>query len=153
MSPDVAAVVVRRLRGEDRAAWDPLWQGYLDFYDEVVDQEVTDVVFQRLADRGWSAQAGYVASVDGALAGFAHVGLQPSTWSTQPDAYLEDLYVAPAARGAGVGRALIEHLVTTGRDAGWRKVHWLTETDNTTARQLYDRIGGRQDQVRYTIDL
>jgi len=50
-------------------------------------------------------------------------------------------------------RALVEHLVTEGSEAGWRKVHWLTDTDNATARRLYDEVGERADQVRYIIEL
>ena len=153
MTPDVPQLRVRGLTGVDRAAWDPLWAGYLDFYGEDVDPEVTDLVFQRLVDPGWPRQRGYVAAVAGELVGLAHVGLQPSTWSTADDCYLEDLYVAPSARGGGVGRALLEHLVTEGRDAGWRKVFWLTDADNATARRLYDAVGELVDQVRYTIDL
>lgn len=153
MTPDAPEVVVRRLRGDDRDAWARLWDGYLEFYDEQVDPEVTDVVFQRLVDRGWTQQRGYVAEVEGELRGIAHVGLQPSTWSTAVDCYLEDLYVEPSSRGDGIGRALVEHLVAEGRDAGWRKVHWLTDTDNATARRLYDALGELADQVRYTIDL
>ena len=153
MTPDVPEVVVRGLRGEDRDGWERLWEGYLAFYGEDVDAEVTDVVFQRLVDRGWPHQRGYVAEVDGELRGLAHVGLQPSTWSAAADCYLEDLFVEPSARGDGIGRALVEHLVAEGQDAGWRKVHWLTDTDNTAARRLYDTLGELADQVRYTIDL
>lgn len=153
MTPDAPPVVVRELRGTDRAAWQPLWDGYLDFYDEDVDPEVTDLVFQRLVDRGWTAQRGYVAEVEGRVVGIAHVGLQPSTWSVAEDCYLEDLFVEPSARGDGVGRAVVEHLVAEGRDAGWRKLHWLTDSDNTTARRLYDEVGQLADQVRYTINL
>ena len=153
MSPDAPEIRVRELRGDDRAAWDPLWAGYLQFYDEDVDPEVTDLVFQRLVDPGWAHQRGYVAEVEGALLGLAHVGLQPSTWSTADDCYLEDLYVDPSSRGNGIGRALVEHLVAEGREAGWRRVHWLTDTDNATARRLYDAVGDLADQVRYTIDV
>ena len=153
MTPDAAEVVVRALRGTDRAGWDTLWHGYLDFYDETVDAETTDVVFHRLVDPGWPQQFGLVAEVDGALQGIAHLALQPSTWDTASDCYLEDLFVAPDARGDGVASAIFEHLVAEGRDLGWRKVHWLTDTGNATARRLYDEVGSLQDQVRYAIDL
>lgn len=153
MTPDAPPIDVRELTGADRAAWSPLWAGYLRFYDEDVDPGVTDAVFGRLVDPGWPQQRGYVAEVEGELRGFAHVGLQPSTWSTAEDCYLEDLFVEPSARGDGIGRALIEHLVAAGRAAGWRKVHWLTDTDNATARRLYDEVGELADQVRYTIEL
>ncbi len=153
MTPDTPPIHVRALTGADRAAWESLWTGYLRFYEEDVDPEVTDTVFARLVDPAWPQQRGYVALVEGELRGIANVGLQPSTWSTAEDCYLEDLFVDPSARGDGIGRALIEHLVATGREAGWRKVHWLTDTDNATARRLYDEVGVLADQVRYTIDV
>lgn len=153
MTPDAPPVEVRGLRGDDREAWDPLWSGYLAFYDQDVDPAVSDVVFQRLVDPGWSLQHGYVAVVDGELLGLAHVGLQPSTWSTAMDCYLEDLFVEESSRGDGIGRALIEHLVADGREAGWRQLHWLTDADNATARRLYDELGELADQVRYTVEL
>lgn len=153
MTPDTPPIHVRALTGVDRAAWDPLWAGYLGFYGEDLDAEVTGLVFARLVDPAWAQQRGYVAVVEDELRGLAHVGLQPSTWSTDADCYLEDLYVEPSARGNGIGRALIEYVVATGRDAGWRRVHWLTDTDNATARRLYDEVGELADQVRYTIDL
>ncbi len=153
MTPDAPPVEVRELRPDDRAAWERLWAGYLDFYGEEVDGATTDVVFGRLTAPTWTAQAAWVAEVEGELRGFAHVGLQPSTWSAALDGYLEDLFVAPTARGDGIGGALLEHVVAVGRSAGWRRLHWLTDTDNVIARRLYDRVGEVQDQVRYVVDL
>ncbi|MFT4744913.1 MAG: GNAT superfamily N-acetyltransferase [Nitriliruptoraceae bacterium] len=146
-------VIVRALRGDDRAAWEPLWQGYLAFYETPLDDELTDLVFQRLTDDGYAPLAGLVAEVDGVLRGFAHTQTHPSTWSAQLDCYLEDLFVTPDARGAGVGRALIEAIADEGRDLGWRKIHWLTDTDNATAQRLYDEVAVQADQRRYTLDL
>src|SRR5689334_15212161 len=53
---------------------------------------------------------GLIATVDGAPVGFAIYVFNYSTWLGRPGLYLEDLYVAPEARGAGVGRALLAHL-------------------------------------------
>ncbi len=148
-----AAVTVRGLRGDDRAAWEPLWQGYLTFYGESLDEDVTDLVFQRLTDDGYTPLTGLVAEVDGVVQGFAHVQTHPSTWSTALDCYLEDLFVSPDARSAGVGRALLDALADEGRDRGWRKMHWLTDTTNVTAQRLYEDVAIQTAQVRYTLDL
>lgn len=153
MTPDVPDVLVRPLVGADRDAWAALWTAYLEFYEQDVEEETTDVVFQRLTDTGWPSQRGWVAEVEGAVLGFVHVVLHPSTWSTALDCYLEDLFTAPAARGNGIGTALVGHVAAAGREAGWRRVHWLTERDNATARRLYDELAEPTDQVRYTIEL
>ena len=72
------------------------------------------------------------------------------TWSLRPVCYLEDLFVATAARGEGAGRALIEALVTLGREYGWRRAYWHTHENNE--RTLYDRLAERTDYVRYDIE-
>jgi len=85
--------------------------------------------------------------------GFANFVLHPFTWSELPACLLEDLYVAPAARGRGIGRLLIEHLVERARSEGWARVYWHTRAGNTTARRLYDRFCPADGFVRYTIAL
>jgi GNAT superfamily N-acetyltransferase len=76
----------------------------------------------------------------------------PRAWSLRPVCYLEDLFVATAARGEGAGRALIEALVTLGREHGWRRVYWHAHENNERARTLYDRLAKRTDYVRYDIE-
>jgi GNAT superfamily N-acetyltransferase len=74
-----------------------------------------------------------------------------NTWETQPVCYLEDLFVAPAARGHGLGAALIEWLRNSMRAEGWARLYWMTRRDNDTARALYDRFTKADDFVRYVI--
>src|SRR5690242_9638336 len=97
---------IRPLRPEDRDRWQPLWDGYLTFYEEDLDPAVTDDVFARLAS-GDGDLAGFVADDDGELVGLVHTVTHPSTWSVDRYVYLEDLFVAPDARRGGIGRALI----------------------------------------------
>ena len=66
---------------------------------------------------------------------------------------LEDLWVDPGARGAGVGRRLIDALIVRGRERGWCRLYWHTEADNTAARTLYDRIVPVTGYVRYDVAL
>ena len=67
--------------------------------------------------------------------------------------YLEDLWVEPSARRAGIGRSLIDALIARGRDSGWRRVYWHTEADNVAGRTLFDRIARPTNYVRYDIAL
>lgn len=67
--------------------------------------------------------------------------------------YLEDLWVEPQARGAGVGRRVMDALIARGRDRGWRRLYWHTDADNTAARARYDRIVQVADYVRYDVAL
>ena len=67
--------------------------------------------------------------------------------------YLEDLWVEPSARRAGIGRTLIDALVARGKEQDWHRLYWHTETDNVAARTLYDRIARVTNYVRYDIVL
>ena len=143
---------IRPVAPGDRASWEPLWQGYLDFYRTELAPEVTDLTWSRLCGPD-QAMGAFVAEEAGRLVGFVHFVVHPTTWTATPACYLEDLFVRSEQRGRGVGRALIEHLVGVGRDRGWSGIHWVTAQDNADAMQLYDRLASRTSWVRYEIDL
>jgi GNAT superfamily N-acetyltransferase len=146
-------VTVRDLTPEDEARWRELWAGYLAFYEHELDAEVTDATWRRLltGERGLGA----LVAVDeaGQVVGIVHRVVHAGTWSTADRCYLEDLFVDPAVRGRGVGRALIEATAARARDEGCDELYWITGTDNATARRLYDRVATLSDFVRYEVDL
>ncbi|WP_432038287.1 N-acetyltransferase family protein [Streptomyces cucumeris] len=141
-------VEVRPLASADREAWEPLWQAYLDFYEQVLPTEVTDLTWARFADPT-EPMGGLGAWAGEALVGICHYILHPSTWSARPSCYLEDLFTTPAARGRGVGRALIDATATAARRAGAEKLYWQTHADNATARALYDRVACHEGFLVY----
>ena len=87
------------------------------------------------------------------MAGFALHLHHSSTWVMGEDCYLEDLFVQPSRRGAGVGRALIEDLITLARKRGWHRLYWHTDTENHSARRLYDRFVQTDGHIRYRLTL
>ena len=87
----------------------------------------------------------------GQVVGFANCVVHENTWELQAVCYLEDLYVAPAARGQGAGRALIEWLRNAMRAEGWARLYWMTHKDNVMARDLYDQFTQADDFVRYVV--
>jgi GNAT superfamily N-acetyltransferase len=137
-------VTVRALREDDRAAWQPLWDGYLVFYETELDPAVTDDTFSRLVQER-DGLFGLVAEVDGEVRGFAHVVVHPSTWTSDRYVYLEDLFVAEPARGQGLARALIAAVYQRAEN---RKVYWQTAQDNP-ARALYDQVADHLGFVVY----
>jgi GNAT superfamily N-acetyltransferase len=144
------ACKVRPLAVLDFDGWLPLWQGYLDFYRETLDDDVTRCTFDRLSHQE-DAMFGLVAeSSDGTqLVGIAHGIVHPSTWSRAPSCYLEDLYVSPQARGTGAARALIEAIGEEARNRGAVKLYWHTQEFNGAARSLYDQLASRVSFVVY----
>jgi GNAT superfamily N-acetyltransferase len=96
---------------------------------------------------------GLVAEQDGVIIGFTHYLFHPATWAVGDYCYLEDLFVNPALRGSGAGRALIDGVKQAALAQGAAKVYWLTQTHNTTARQLYDAVATDTGFMHYQITL
>lgn len=94
-----------------------------------------------------------VAELDGIVLGFAIHHHHESTWVMGADCYLEDLFISPAARGKGLGRALIEDLMEIARKRGWHRLYWHTDTGNANARRLYDSIVPADGHIRYRLPI
>ena len=148
-SPPVttSSPTIRAILPADEPAWRRLWRGYCDFYGATVPEEVTRRTWQRILHPD-SAVMCVVAELDGEVQGFANCVVHEATWEAQPVCYLEDLFVAPAARGKGVGGALIDWLRNAMRAEGWSRLYWMTAADNAAARKLYDRYAAADGFVR-----
>jgi GNAT superfamily N-acetyltransferase len=142
------SVVIRPVGEDEREAWTPLWNGYLTFYRSALAREVSDLAWSRFhdPDEPLFALGGYI---DGRLSGIAHYLFHRSTWAHNRYCYLEDLFVAEAARGRGVGRALIEEVYRKAEAAGASRVYWLTQSGNTQARALYDKVADNLGFIQY----
>jgi aminoglycoside 6'-N-acetyltransferase I len=85
----------------------------------------------------------------GPLAGFVEIGMRP--WAdgcdTWPVAYVEGLYVAPEARGTGVGKALLRAAEAWGADRGCREMGSDTEIDNAASRALHKSLDYEEVEV------
>ena len=144
----MAEIEIRRLRPDERAEWEPLWRGYLDFYKTSVPREVYDTTWARLHDS--AEPMGLLgAYVDGKLLGIVHYLYHRSCWTIGNYCYLQDLFVAANARKLGLGRALIEAVYTVAREEGASRVHWLTHETNNNARALYDTLAERPGFIQY----
>ena len=82
-----------------------------------------------------------VAEDEGAVIGMAIHFRNFSTWTGRVGIYLEDLYVRPAHRGRGVGRALLQHLARTACERGYARVDWSVLDWNRSAIDFYESIG------------
>jgi GNAT superfamily N-acetyltransferase len=143
-----ADFIVRPLRAEDRAQWDPLWQGYLTFYKSTLPASITDTTWSRLLDAG-EPMSGFVVEQHGRLIGIVHFLFHRSTWSQSHYCYLEDLFVAPDCRTRGVGRALIEAVETEARRVNATRLYWMTHETNSRAQILYNKVADRSGFIQY----
>lgn len=82
-----------------------------------------------------------IGEVDGTPQGFALFFHNYSTWLSQPGIYLEDLYVRPAARGAGLGKALLTELARLAVERGCGRLEWSVLDWNAPSIAFYDGLG------------
>jgi ribosomal protein S18 acetylase RimI-like enzyme len=75
--------------------------------------------------------------------GVAQLRFRHSVWTGVDDAWLEDLFVSPEARRAGIGRALAEASVVRARARGCRRIQLDANERNEAALALYDSLGFR----------
>jgi GNAT superfamily N-acetyltransferase len=141
-------VVIRPIGEDEREAWNPLWADYLAFYKTTLTRDISDLAWTRFhdPDEPIFALGGYL---EGELMGIAHYLFHRSTWASHRYCYLEDLFVADAARGKGLGRALIEAVYARAEAANASRVYWLTQSDNAQARALYDKVADNLGFIQY----
>lgn len=137
----MTGLVIRPLALEDHADWTDLWRQYLAFYETELPRTVYVSTWNRLLSESENEFEGLIArDGNGTALGLAHYLFHRDCWAIEDTCYLQDLFVAPAARGTGVGRRLIEAIYADADARGGGKVYWTTQETNRTARLLYDRI-------------
>lgn len=144
-------IVIRPVAATERAQWEPLWLGYLAFYEKSVPAAVTDFTWARVVE---AREIEALMAWEGERAlGLVQYFLHPSTWNMGGNVYLQDLFVVPEARGKRIGRRLIAAVTEASKAKGAGVLYWQTEEFNGTARRLYERVAKRAPFVRYNIEL
>ena len=142
-------VIIRPLVEDDRAQWTALWTDYLTFYKTNLPENIYDSTFARLLGDDPQDFSALVAEQNGVLIGLTHFLFHRHGWKIENVCYLQDLYVAPSARGTGCGRKLIEAVYDVADQNNAPNVYWLTQDDNAAGRQLYDRVGALTNFIKY----
>ena len=141
---------VRPLEPKDKAAWLPLFKGYIEFYKTSVADDVIDLTWQRLLSGRDGFHIGLVVVDDRDHPfGLAHILFHRSTWSPTWYCYLEDLFVDPVRRAKGAGRALIDATFREADKRGCTRTYWSTQEFNYRARGLYDQMATKSPFVQY----
>jgi GNAT superfamily N-acetyltransferase len=149
----MSELTIRAAWPDDEAEWRELFRAYGVFYETEFTDNVLEAVWWQLLEDGSGVDA-LVAELDGAVIGFAHYRSHPDTFTGGRDWYLDDLFVDPAVRGAGVATALIEHLIGLARASEpTGTLRWITADDNARAQRLYDRIAKKTSWVTYEVRL
>lgn len=146
-------MTIRAVKAKDRAAWDVLYQGYATFYKVAQTPEMRDRVFGWLMDEAHSSNGLVAEDASGKIIGLTHYRPFVSCLMANTSCFLDDLFVDPAARGAGAADALIEAVAEVARANGWAKVRWITADNNYRGRGVYDKIATRTMWITYDMSL
>jgi GNAT superfamily N-acetyltransferase len=149
-----APVRIEPIPAEQLEALLPMIAAYQRFYEaEGIDEERNRAFFRRFiapSDDGMLLGAWH----EGELAGYACLYWHFTSLVPAETVLMNDLYVDPALRGQGVGRALIEASAEVARERGAHHLEWATAPDNATAQRLYDTTGAeRTTWIEYELPL
>ncbi len=142
--------IVTDLRLADRPAWEELYRGYGDFYAVAMPPDKLDRVWGWLHDPRHEVNGIVVRPAeDAAPTGLAHFRPFSRPLHGSVGCFLDDLFVAPSARGTGAVDALLLELRIRSAGRGWDVVRWITRASNVKARSTYDRLAAQTDFVTY----
>lgn len=139
---------VRPLAPTDETRWRVLFREYRTFYKLPESEDIVSRAWGWFMDPRHECKA-LVAEAHGEILGFAHHRRFSSPYTGTTGLFLDDLFTDPAARGRGVGRALIERLTEMAAAEGRAVVQWVTAEDNHRAQALYNTLAARTNWVTY----
>jgi GNAT superfamily N-acetyltransferase len=144
-------VEIRRIEARDEPRWRELFAQYTRFYEREPDEAITRHAWSRITDPAAPVYAIVAENDIDGIIGIANYLLHESTGSLTPVCYLQDLFVDPAMRGDGIGKALIDWLVAETAAQGWSRLYWSTKENNYRARALYDKYTPHSGFLRYVL--
>ena len=146
-------MTVARVTADDLAELLPLLRAYCDFYEvEPSDESLVDLSRALLVDPECEGVQLIARDEDGTAVGFATVFWSWNTLIAARIGVMNDLYVAPPARGTGIADELIHACAEECRRHRARSLDWETAKDNERAQRVYDRVGAhRSEWVEYSL--
>ena len=145
-------IEIARVGEDDLSELLPLLRGYCDFYEVAPsDEELLDLCRALIANPEREGVQ-LIAREGGEAVGFATIYWSWATTIASRIGVMNDLFVAPGARGSGAAEQLIEACVDECRRHGAAELTWQTAPDNERAQRLYDRVGATRSQwVDYSL--
>ena len=144
---------IARVRAGDVDEVMPLLRGYCEFYEAAPSEAALRGVCAALLEAPDTAGIQLLARLeDGTAVGLATLFWTFSTLNAGPIGLMNDLYVAPAARGRGIGATLIEACAGECMHHGAIALEWYTAPTNKRAQAVYDRTGAsREEWINYSL--
>jgi len=146
------ALAVRRAVATDRARLAALLSDMQAHYGSPDPPGGASEMARLLTRTGERLPFALVAERDGAMLGLATLNPVLFGGAFQWELFLKDLYVTGAARGLGIGRALLVAMARIAIEENYCRIDWTTDATNQGAQRLYDRLGvPRQDKRFYRL--
>ena len=147
-------MTIARVTEADLAELLPLMRAYCDFYEvSPPDEALLALARALIADPEREGVQLLARDGDGAV-GFATIYWSWATSIAARIGVMNDLFVAPTARGTGAADALIQACAEECRRHGAAELTWQTARDNLRAQKVYDRIGAeRAEWVDYSLSV
>ena len=146
---------IQRVGTEDLGDLMPLLRAYCDFYRaDPGDEALRAVASALIADPEHEGIQLVARDDTGVAVGFATVYWSWSTLGATRIGVLNDLFVAPEARGSGLAEALLEASRAECAARGAGELSWQTAKDNRRAQAVYERIGARRSEwLDYSLEV
>ena len=144
---------VAALNLNDKDKWAQLYHGYAEFYEMKMNQDILDTVWSWIHSPEVKFYSIGVKSTENELIGFMHYREMPSPLRGKLVGFLDDLYVHPDFRGTGAVQLLFSELKIQAKKNDWPYVRWITATDNSRARKVYNQISKPIDFVTYQMQI
>ena len=145
-----STVTIRDIKLEDRNEWEILFQGYADFYQVEINDNIINVVWEWLCASEHELQ-GLVGEIDNKVIAFAHYRRMPSPLRGKDIGFLDDLYVLPECRGQKIGVQLIKQLKQISTDKKWNLIRLITRDNNVRAKKVYDKVSSKTNWDVYEL--
>jgi len=142
---------IKALDPEERNQWESLFDKYADFYNVTLPPNCKDQVWEWIFNTDEPFWCDLAINEQNQAIGFVQYQLMHRSLSGSKVCYLSDLYVSPEKRGAGTGRALIDHVMDFAKRHGIENVRWLTQDSNATAKSLYETYIAQSEFVLYSV--
>ena len=144
---------IRKIELRDHSRWLELWEGYCRFYERTLSEPKTRRTWGLIMDAAAPVHAIVAERAGDGVIGMANYIIHENTWELTPVCYLQDLFVDPGERAAGVGKQLIDWLVAQCKAQGWSRLYWHTRETNYRARGLYDKFTPHSGFLRYVVEI
>ena len=144
---------VGELIQSDKEEWSRLYHGYAEFYEMEMNEDILDTVWSWIFNPNYKFFAIGVRSNENELIGFMHFREMPSPLRGKLVGFLDDLFVDPIFRGSGAVQLLFKELKFVAAKKNWPYVRWITATNNSRARKVYDKLSEPIDFVTYQMPI